>query len=120
MDGDGLERSDDSEENRILLCEVASESIVLLRNEGDILPLNPRKLKKIAIIGPNAKAILLSGGGSALLKPNYYINPYDGIVSALEEAGSGTEVSYSEGARGLLLFLSAFRFINLFFLLCSV
>ena len=85
--------------------KVASESIVLLRNEGDILPLNPLKLRKIAIIGPNAKAIILSGGGSALLKPNYFVNPYDGIVSALEQAGSGTEVTYSEGARGLFLFL---------------
>ena len=104
MDGDGLERSDDSEENKLLMRKVASESIVLLRNEGDILPLNPLKLRKIAIIGPNAKAIILSGGGSALLKPNYFVNPYDGIVSALEQAGSGTEVTYSEGARGLFLF----------------
>jgi beta-glucosidase len=105
LDGDGLERSDDSEENRILMRKVASESIVLLRNEGEVLPLNPQKLRKIAIIGPNAKAILLSGGGSALLKPNYFINPYDGIVNAFEQAGSGTELTYGEGARGLLLLL---------------
>ena len=84
--------------------KVASESIVLLRNEGGVLPLNPQKLKKIAIIGPNAKAIVLSGGGSAVLKPNYFVMPYDGIVSAIEQAGSGTELTYSEGARGLFLF----------------
>ena len=81
--------------------KVASESIVLLRNEGDVLPLNPQKLKKIAIIGPNAKAFLLSGGGSAALKPSYFVTTYDGIVSALEQAGYGTEVTYSEGTRGL-------------------
>ena len=104
MDGDGLERSDNSEENRILMRKVASESIVLLRNEREVLPFNPKKLRKIAIIGPNAKAFLLSGGGSAVLKPNYFINPYDGIVNALEQAGNGTEVTYSEGARGLFLF----------------
>ena len=101
MDGDGQERSDDSEDDKILMRKVASESIVLLRNEGNILPLNPHKLKKIAIIGPNAKAIILSGGGSAVLKASYFVNPYDGIVSALEEAGRGTEVTYSEGSRGL-------------------
>lgn len=84
--------------------KVASESIVLLRNEGDILPLNPQKLKKIAVIGPNAKAIIFSGGGSAVLKTSYFINPYDGIVSALEQAGNGTEVAYSEGSRGLFPF----------------
>ena len=109
MDGDGLERSDDSEENKILMRKVASESIVLLRNEGDVLPFNPQKLRKVAIIGPNAKAILLSGGGSAILKPNYFVSPYDGIVSALEQVGSGTEVTYSEGARGLFLFPYYYR-----------
>ena len=121
MDGDGLERSDDSEENRILMRKVASESIVLLRNEGGILPLNPQKLEKI--IGPNAKAIILSGGGSTILKPNFYVNPYDGIVSALKEAGSETKVTYSEGARGLFFIsfhLSAVRFLNFIFLLRSL
>ena len=92
--------------------KVASESIVLLRNEGDVLPFNPQKLRKIAIIGPNAKAIVLSGGGSAALKPSYFVTAYDGIVSALEQAGSGTEVTYSEGTRGLFFFFPpSFLFI---------
>jgi beta-glucosidase len=121
LDGDGLERTDDSEENKILMRKVASEAIVLLRNEGDILPLNPQRLKNIAIIGPNAKAIVFSGGGSAVLKLSYFIKPYDGIVSALEQAGSGTEVTYSEGARGLFhFFLFIYQlsdFSSLFFLL---
>ena len=96
--------------------KVASESIVLLRNEGDILPLNPQKLRKVAIIGPNAKAIILSGGGSAAMKPSYFVTAYDGIVSALEQAGSGTEVIYSEGTRGLfpLLLLSFLIFLTSF------
>ena len=101
MDGDGQERSVESEDDKILLRKIASESIVLLRNEGDVLPFNAQKLKKIAIIGPNAKAMVLSGGGSAALKPSYFVTAYDGIVSALEQAGSGTEVTYSEGTRGL-------------------
>ena len=104
MDGDGLERSIESEDDKNLMRKVASESIVLLRNEGDVLPFNPQKLRKIAIIGPNAKAIVLSGGGSAALKPSYFVTAYDGIVSALEQAGSGTEVTYSEGTRGLFFF----------------
>ena len=100
-----MERTLESEDDNMLMRKVASESIVLLRNEGDILPLNPQKLKKIAIIGPNAKAMILSGGGSAALKPSYFVNPYDGIVSALEQAGHGTEVTYSEGTRGLFCVL---------------
>ena len=102
--GDGLERTVESEDDKTFMRKVASEPIVLLRNEDDDLPLNPQKLKKIAIIGPNAKAIVLSGGGSAVLKPSYFVSPYDGIVSALEKAGNGTEVTYSEGAKGLFPF----------------
>ena len=96
-----MERTVESENDKILMRKVASESIVLLRNEGDVLPLEPKKLKKIAIIGPNAKAIVLSGGGSAALKASYFVSPYDGIVSTLEQAGNGTEVIYSEGTKGL-------------------
>lgn len=53
-------------------------------------------MKKIAIVGGNAKAVILSGGGSAALKPSYFISPYEGIVNAL---GSDVEIIYSEGAR---------------------
>lgn len=78
--------------------KVAAEGIVLLKNEGEVLPLKPQNLKKIAIVGGNAKAIVLSGGGSAALKASYFISPYDGIVNAL--APHGVEITYSEGARG--------------------
>lgn len=88
----------ESEEDKALMRKVAAEGIVLLKNEGDVLPLNPQNLKKVAIVGGNAKAIVLSGGGSASLKASYFISPYDGIVNAL--APYGIEVTYSEGARG--------------------
>lgn len=104
-----MERTVESEDDKMLLRKVASESIVLLRNEGDTLPLN-KKLKKIAIIGSNAKAVVFSGGGSAALKVSYFISPYDGIVSALEKAGNGTEVTYSEGATGLFSIYFIFFF----------
>ena len=77
--------------------KVAAQTIVLLKNENDILPLKPEGLKKVAILGGNAKALVLSGGGSAALKSSYFISPYEGIVNAL---GSNVEVTYSEGARG--------------------
>lgn len=97
LDGDGLERTVESEEDKALMLKLASESIVLLKNEGSILPLQPAKLKKVAIVGSNAKAYVLSGGGSASLKPSYFTSAYDGIVNAL---GKDVEVTYSEGARG--------------------
>lgn len=99
LDGDGEERTVESDEDKTLMRRVAAESIVLLKNKGGVLPLNPQGLKKIAIVGGNAKAIVLSGGGSAALKASYYISPYDGIVNALS-ANKDVEITYSEGARG--------------------
>ena len=97
MDGDGEERTDESEEDSALLRKVSAESIVLLKNENGVLPIDKTKVKKVAIVGGNAKAVILSGGGSAALKPSYFVSPYDGIVNAL---GKEVEVTYSEGARG--------------------
>ncbi|KAH7919491.1 glycoside hydrolase family 3 protein [Leucogyrophana mollusca] len=95
LDGDGLERTVESDEDKALMRTLAGESVVLLKNEGGLLPLQPRTLKKVAIVGGNAKAYVLSGGGSAALKPSYFVSPYDGIVNGLP---SNVEVTYSEGA----------------------
>lgn len=77
--------------------KVAADSIVLLRNEGDILPLRAEAMKKIAVIGPNAKARTPSGGGSASMRCSYVITPYEGIISALPK---GVEVNYLPGCTG--------------------
>lgn len=101
MDGDGIERTVESDEDKALLRKLAAESIVLLKNDDNLLPLQPQNLKKIAIVGGNAQAIVLSGGGSAALKPSYFISPYQGIVNALP---SSVEVTYSEGASSMSFF----------------
>jgi len=98
LDGDGEERTHESEEETALLRKVAAESIVLLKNDNGVLPIDKTKVKKVAIVGGNAKAVVLSGGGSAALKPSYFVSPYDGIVNAL---GKDVEVTYGEGARGM-------------------
>ncbi|KAH0830132.1 glycoside hydrolase family 3 protein [Lanmaoa asiatica] len=95
LDGDGIERTVESEEDKALMRKLAAESIVLLKNDNNLLPLQPQELKKIAIVGGNAQAVVLSGGGSAALKPSYFITPYQGIVNALP---SNVEVTFSEGA----------------------
>jgi hypothetical protein len=98
LDGDGEERTHENEEDSKLLRRVAAESIVLLKNDNGVLPIDKTKVKKVAIVGGNAKAVILSGGGSAALKPSYFVSPYDGIVNAL---GKDVEVTYREGARGM-------------------
>ena len=91
----------ESEEDKALLRKLAAESIVLLKNDNNLLPLQPQNLKKIAIVGGNAQAVVLSGGGSAALKPSYFISPYQGIVNALP---ASVEVTYSEGASSMSFF----------------
>lgn len=79
--GDGQERTRDTEEGRDFCRTLASEGIVLLKNEQNILPLQtgPHS-KKIALIGPNMKERVISGGGSAALKASYVVSPYEGII----------------------------------------
>jgi len=101
LDGDGKEHSDKNEDP--LLQQTAAESIVLLKNDDGVLPIDKTQVTKVAIVGGNAKAVVLSGGGSAALKPTYFVSPYDGIVKAL---GENVEVTYSEGARGMSFFLN--------------
>lgn len=81
---------------------LAAESIVLLKNDKQVLPLHVESLSSVAIIGGNAKSIILSGGGSASLKPSFFCSPYDGISRALK---TNTKVTYVEGARSKLIML---------------
>ena len=81
---------------------LAAESIVLLKNENGLLPLQPDRLRKVAVIGGNAKAKVLSGGGSAMLKPSYFVSPYDGVVNAFKPRNES--VLYREGAIGTYVF----------------
>ncbi|KAL4997912.1 putative beta-glucosidase H [Aspergillus recurvatus] len=80
-------------EDRALMRTLCSNSIVLLKNEGDILPL-PKKVKKIALIGSHIKTPAISGGGSAALKPYYASTLYDAVRESLPNA----ELVYETGA----------------------
>ncbi|PVH81577.1 glycoside hydrolase family 3 protein [Cadophora sp. DSE1049] len=80
-------------EDRQLLRKVAAESIVLLKNEDNVLPL--QNSKKIAVIGPNSKITTYCGGGSASLRAYYTVCPFDGIVA---QATGG--VGFAQGCYG--------------------
>ena len=71
----------DTPERRILALEAARKSLVLLKNDHNILPLDIEKVKTIAVIGPNGDVAQMSGGGSGFLQGNYGISPLDGILS---------------------------------------
>ena len=82
----------DSKAHRELALKAAHESIVLLKNENNILPLK-KGLKHIAVIGPNADAYeTLLGNYNGT--PSKYVTPLQGIRN---KAGAGTEVQYEPG-----------------------
>ena len=76
--------------------KVAQEGIVLLKNEGDVLPV--RKPGKISVVGENAYKKMCIGGGSSMLKPIYEMSPLEGILE--RAARDGMEVVYSRGYVG--------------------
>jgi beta-glucosidase len=63
---------------------IAEQGMVLLKNEGNLLPLDPATTKTIALIGPYAVRPETGGGGSSHVIPLYTITPYDGLNAAVE------------------------------------
>ncbi|MEO8361977.1 MAG: glycoside hydrolase family 3 protein, partial [Vicinamibacteria bacterium] len=72
----------DTPEQKAIARRAATESMVLLRNEGSFLPLDAKKTTSVAVIGPSA-AVTRSGGGSSLVKTKYVVTPLDGIKEIL-------------------------------------
>ena len=66
----------DAPEHRALALEAARQTIVLLKNEKRILPLDPASLKSIAVIGPNANRAIFGGYSGT---PSFHVSPLDGI-----------------------------------------
>ncbi|KAG5635550.1 hypothetical protein H0H81_010897 [Sphagnurus paluster] len=83
--GDGIERTRDTPEGRQFCRKLAADGMVLLKNRNDLLPLSPSKVRRVAVIGPNAKERIISGGGSAALKATYVVTPWEGLSSAASD-----------------------------------
>jgi beta-glucosidase len=73
---------------------IAQQAAVLLKNRADTLPLDARKLRSIAVLGPYAGAAHTGGGGSSRVLPLYKVDPVDGIK---RRVGPGVEVRYAQG-----------------------
>ncbi|HEX7855200.1 MAG TPA: glycoside hydrolase family 3 N-terminal domain-containing protein [Sphingobium sp.] len=76
-----------------LARKVADEAVVLLKNEGALLPLDPKRIRSIAVIGPNADKARI--GGYAAVPANF-VTVLDGIR---KRVGSSVRVTYAEGVR---------------------
>lgn len=83
-------------EHREKTLAVARESVVLLKNEENRLPLKKEEGKKILVIGENAVCLHSGGGGSAEIKALYEITPLMGIKMLL---GGNAQVDFAWGYR---------------------
>ncbi len=81
-----------SQEGRQVALEMARGSMVLLKNSGNLLPLDETKLKTIAVIGPDAYPAVIGGGGSAETKPFNAVSYLEGISNRL---GTKAKVLYA-------------------------
>jgi beta-glucosidase len=95
VDADYAQKITNSSEHQQLALKVAQKSIVLLKNDNKLLPLDLKKLKTIAVIGPNAADVHL-GGYSRDPGPGNQISILDGIR---KRAGEGVKVLYAEGCK---------------------
>lgn len=84
----------DTPAQRAVARQAATEGMVLLKNEGQTLPLDAAKTPSIAVIGPSAAVARTGGGGSSLVRPKYAITPLQGIEEA---AGDGVRVRSALG-----------------------
>ena len=91
-----------SESHYEAALKIAQEGIVLLKNEGNLLPLNAHlsTLKKILIVGENAIKMMTVGGGSSSLKVQREILPLDGLTSHLSHLTSHLSIDYARGYVG--------------------
>lgn len=77
--------------------KIGEAGIVLLQNNGNLLPIDLAKTKKIAVIGENAVKMMTVRGGSSSLKVQREISPLDGIRNRV---GNRAEVVYARGYVG--------------------
>jgi beta-glucosidase len=94
VDPERAARVTDSQEHRALAAEAARRSITLLKNEKNLLPLDRRTLKSIAVIGPNADRAHL--GGYTDPSPARGVSVLEGVT---KKVGPSVKVNFAEGCK---------------------
>lgn len=86
----------DSPEHYAAARKIGDAGIVLLKNDGGLLPVGP-DVKKIAVVGENAVKMMTVGGGSSSLKVQHEIRLLDGLK---ERSGDDVEINFARGYVG--------------------
>ena len=83
---------------REVALKASMEGMVLLKNNGNLLPLDRRRIKSIAVIGPDAYPAVPVGGGSAGVRPFSAVSFLEGIAN---ELGPSVQTLYDRGIPSL-------------------
>lgn len=83
-----------NQQGRVVALQAARESMVLLKNQNNLLPLDKQKTKTVAVIGPNGNPTAILGGGSASVAPFQTVSFLNGISNFL---GTDANVTYARG-----------------------
>jgi beta-glucosidase len=93
VDPDRAERVTNTAEHQALALEAARKSIVLLKNQGGLLPLDRGRIRTLAVIGPNARGLHLGGYSR---DPGRGVDVLTGIT---QRAGAAIRILTAEGVR---------------------
>ncbi|MCQ2140030.1 MAG: glycoside hydrolase family 3 C-terminal domain-containing protein [Bacteroidales bacterium] len=86
-----------SDEHIAAARKIGDESIVLLKNDGDVLPVDLESTKKLLVVGENAVKMMTVGGGSSSLKVKHEVLPLEAIKARV---GDAAEVIFERGYIG--------------------
>lgn len=98
-----------NQQGRHIALQTARESMVLLKNQRSLLPLNKKTIKSIAVIGPDAYPAVPVGGGSARVQPFQSVSFLEGLSNYLGEPG---KVFYASGLSTLHEWAEATQFMT--------
>lgn len=86
-----------NKEHHDVARKIATEGIVLLKNDNNIFPLEDKAGITIAVIGENATRSMTKGGGSSELKPKFEISPLQGLRERYKKAKIVHSIGYASG-----------------------
>lgn len=97
-------------ESQAVSLKIAQKAVTLLKNDGHLLPLDVKKIKSIAVIGPNAAEIRTADGkypqlGSYAGIPPYYTSVLEGIT---DKVGKDVKINYAQGCQLLSMSKAGF------------
>jgi beta-glucosidase len=98
-----------NQQGRQVALQAAREGMVLLKNDGNLLPFNKARTKSVLVVGPDAYPAVPVGGGSAGVQPFAAVSFLEGLSNTL---GAGVNVLYQRGIPSLSEMAEATNFTN--------